>query len=281
MNEQEIQQPPHHQIITNRFIAACDADERVIAAFIGGSYAMGTTDEYSDLDFYAIILDEAYEDFIASLGVFMRRLGELLFLEVYNDYGFDLILFIFSDGTEGELGLGRESHFTYIHGGPYRVLLDKKGILAGAVFPRYEPTQAEQIETLRRLINWFWHGLLHHFITPMARGQLWSAYGALEDLRLTCVNLARLRQNFSLKAEGYEKVEQVVPVEQLAPLKESLCLMERNAMLQAALTIVRFYQELAPALAQAHGLPYPADLAQVMSGRLEILSNAYLKGETE
>ncbi|HXZ03363.1 MAG TPA: hypothetical protein VEH81_00945, partial [Ktedonobacteraceae bacterium] len=66
-----------------------------------------------------------------------------------------------------------------------------------------------------------------------------------------------------------------------APLKESLCLMERNAMLQAALTIVRFYQELAPALAQAHGLPYPADLAQVMSGRLEILSNAYLKGETE
>ena len=38
----------------------------------------------------------------------------------------------------------------------------------------------------------------------MARGQLWSAYGALEDLRLTCVNMARLRQDFSAKAEGYE-----------------------------------------------------------------------------
>ena len=45
----------------------------------------------------------------------------------------------------------------------------------------------------------------------MARGQLWSAYGALEDLRLTCVNLARLRQNFSAKAEGYEKVDQALP----------------------------------------------------------------------
>ncbi len=110
----------------------------------------------------------------------------------------------------------------------------------------------------------------------MARGQLWSAYGALEDMRLTCVNMARLRQNFSAKAEGYEKVEKTLPVEQLAPLQVSFCLMERDSMLQAALTIVRFYQQLAPPLAQAHGIPYPADLARVMSGRLELLSNAHL-----
>ena len=205
----------------------------------------------------------------------MRRLGEPLFLEVYNDYGFDLVLFIFANGTEGELGLGRESHFTHIHGGPHKILLDKKGILAGAVFPSHEPTQAEQIETVRRLINWFWHDLIHHFITPIARGHLWSAYGALEDLRLTCVNMARLRQNFSKEAEGYEKVEQAVPVEQLAALQATFCPMERDAMLQAALTIVDFYQELAPPLAQAHGLPYPADLARVMSGRLELLCNAH------
>jgi hypothetical protein len=155
-------------------------------------------------------------------------------------------------------------------------LLDKNGILAGIVFSWDQPTQAEQMETLRSLISWFWHDLSHHFITPMARGQLWSAYGALEDMRLTCVNMARLRQNFSARAEGYEKVEQTLPVEQLAPLKASICLMERDAMLQAALTIVHIYQEMAPQLAQAHGIPYPADLARVMSGRLELLSNTYL-----
>src|SRR6266700_2052245 len=106
----------------------------------------------------------------------------------------------------------------------------------------------------------------------------WSAYGALEDLRLTCVNMARLRQNFSAKAEGYEKVEQTLPVEQLAPLQASICLMERDAMLQAALTIVRFYQELAHSLAQAHGIPYPADLARVMCDRLEQLCNEVRRG---
>ena len=276
MDMQELQMPHHYQVIMNHFMEACQADERVVAAFIGGSYARGKTDAYSDLDLYLITSDETYVDFTTSIEVFMRRLGEPLFLEVYNDYGFDLVLFIFANGTEGELGLGRESHFTHIHGGLYKVLLDKKGILAGAVFPSHEPTQAEQIETLRRLINWFWHDLSHHFITPMARGQLWSAFGALEDMRLTCVNLARMRQNFSKEVESYEKVEQAVPLKQLVPLQTSFCPMERGAMLQAALTIVRFYQELAPSLAQAHSIPYPADLARVVSDRLEILRNTYL-----
>ena len=271
MDSQELQQPQNHQVIMNRFVAAGLADERVVAAFLGGSYAKGTADVYSDLDFGLITTDEAYDDFTASREAFLRRLGEPVFLEDYHGGGADFVFFIFSDGTEGELGLGRESHFTHIHVGPYRVLFDKKGILAGAVFSWHEPAQAEQIETLRRLINWFWHDLSHHFITPMARGQLWSAYGALEELRLTCVNLARLRQNFQDTAEGYEKVEQALSVEQLAPLQATFCPMERGAMLQAALVIVRFYQELAPPLARAHGISYPADLARVMVDRLDRL----------
>src|SRR5947209_7879217 len=113
--------------------------------------------------------------------------------------------------------LGRESQFTHIHVGPYKVLLDTKGILSGAVFPSPEVAQTEQIETLRISISWFWHDLCHHFITPLARGQIWSAYGGLQDLRLTCVNLARLKKNFSAAPEGYQKVEQVLMVEQLAP----------------------------------------------------------------
>jgi hypothetical protein len=276
MDAQEIQLPQHHQIVLNRFVAACQADERVVAAFLGGSYAKGTADAYSDLDLGLIIADEAYGDFLAGREAFIRRLGEPIFLQDGQWGGTDLALFIFSDGTEGELAVGSESRFTHIHVGPYKVLLDKTSCLSGAVFSGYEPSQAEQVETLRGLIDWFWHNLLHHFITSIVRGQLWSAYGALEDLRLTCVNLARLRENFKAEAEGYEKVEQALPVEQLAPLQATFCPMERAAMLQAALVIVRFYQELAPSLAQAHGLPYPTDLARVMSERLEQLGNAHL-----
>jgi hypothetical protein len=163
-----------------------------------------------------------------------------------------------------------------MHGGPYRVLLDKKRLLAGAVFPWHEPAQAEQVEILRRLVCWFWHDL-SHFTTAMGRGQLWWAYGQIEVLRLHCVNLARLQQNFSKGVDGYEKVEQALPGEQLAPLQATCCPLEYGAMLQAALGIVRFYRERAPHRARIHGIAYPVALERVMYGRLEKLCDAYVR----
>jgi Streptomycin adenylyltransferase len=269
MDSQELELPQNHQAFINRFVAACQADARVVAAFLGGSYAQGTADAYSDLDLCLITTDAAYEDFFARREDFLRLLGAPVFLE---DFGLpNIAFFIFPDGTEGELWFGGENHLDHIHSGPYRILLDKKGILEGAVFPESEPDQAEQIETLRRLVAWFWHDL-SHFTTAIGRGQLWWAHGQLEALRGYCVNLARLRQNFSdadVGAEGYFKVEQALPGAQLSPLHATYCPLEQEAMLQAALVIVGFYQELALPLARTHGIPYPADLERVMFGRLE------------
>jgi hypothetical protein len=111
----------------------------------------------------------------------------------------------------------------------------------------------------------------------MGRGQLWWAYGQLEALRRYCVNLVRLRHNFSVAADGYEKVEQAIPGEHLSSLQATCCPLEPGAMLQAALVIVHFYQELAPLLARTHGITYPADLERVMSNRLEKLCDARLR----
>jgi predicted nucleotidyltransferase len=267
-------QPPHHQVVINRFVAACQADARVVAATLYGSYARDAADAYSDLDLGLITTDAAYEDFVAGREAFIRLLGEPLLLEDFDLL--HLVFCIFADGTEVELALGRESQFHHHPGGPYRVLLDKKNLLAGAVFPRYHPAPAEQIETLRRLIFWFWHDL-SHFIAAMGRGQLWWAYGQLEALRRACVNLARLRHDFSGEVDGYDKVEQALPVEHFAALQVICCPLEPGAMLQAALVIVGFYQELAPLLARTHGIAYPAALARVMSNRLEQLCEARLQ----
>ena len=110
----------------------------------------------------------------------------------------------------------------------------------------------------------------HHPLV-LARGQLWSAYGGLQDLRLACVNLARLTENFSAAPEGYEKVEQTLTGKQLVPLEATCCPLEQSAMLHAALVIVRFYLELTIPLARKYGIAYPTDLEQVMYGRLEQL----------
>ena len=46
---QAIEQNRH--AVIHRFVVACQADERVEAAFLGGSYARDATDAYSDIDF--------------------------------------------------------------------------------------------------------------------------------------------------------------------------------------------------------------------------------------
>ena len=273
MDSHKMHLPDNHQDVVDRFIVACQTDKRIVAAFLGGSYANGAADKFSDLDLYCITTDEAYEDFLAECKVFIRLLGEPLFLEDFGaTHGY---FFIFSNGSEGEFWFGRESKFKDIHGGPYRVLLDKKEILVGEVFPKHMADQAAQIETLRQQIDWFWHEL-SHFIKAMGRRQLWSAYGQLEVMRQICVNLARLRYNFSdanVGEEPYFKVEQALPIEQLSPLQTSFCSLEYEAMLQAALVICRFYQDAAANLANVHSITYQVDLERMMISQLEELGN--------
>jgi predicted nucleotidyltransferase len=259
---------PQHQLVMQRFVAACQADARIVSAFLGGSYASGTADAYSDLDLGLITTDTAYDNFVAQRESFMRLLGDLVFLEDFDLP--NIVFFILQDGTEGELALGREGQFLHMHSGPYRILVDKTGILANIVFAGNEPSPAEQREMARRLVFWFWHDL-SHFTTAVARGQLWWANGQLEDLRRVCVNLARLKQNAAHRADGYEKVEQALPMEQLSPLQASFVPLEPGAMLQAALVIVRFYEELASVVAGIHGIAYPSDLARVTYARLKKL----------
>ena len=271
MNAQELQLSGRHQVVLDHFVVTCQEDTQIVGAILSGSHARGKADAYSDLDLGLILADGAYNDFFARREAFVRHLGKTIFLQDYHGNDTDLVFFILADGIEGEIALGRESHFTHILMSPHKVLLDKTGCLDRVVFTGYQPTQDEQIKTLQGLITWFWHDLLHHFLTPIVRNHLWSAYGGLEDLRRICVDLARLKESFQKGADGYEKVEQALSIEQLAPLQPTFCLMEREAMLQAALIIVRFYQQLAPSLAQTHDIAYPAELGEILFKRLERL----------
>lgn len=272
MGLQGIQLLPNHQAFVNRFVNACEADDRILAAFLGGSNAKGYADQYSDIDVCVITTDESSEDFYNQRESFLQSLGELVFLE---DFGIPNIAFcIFADGTEGEVNFGSENCLDQIHSGTFRILIDKKNILADAVFPEPEPDPSHQIEELRRNIHGFWHEM-SHFITAMGRGKLWWARGQVEALRSICVNLARLQNDFSdtgVGEEPYFKIEYAIDVEKLSPLETTFCPMKKDAMLQSVRIIVQFYMEMALSLSATYGIPYPHALERVMLERLEKLS---------
>ena len=272
MNLEGIRLRPNQLAFVNRFVDACKTDERVVAAFLGGSNAKGRADQFSDIDLCVITTDNARQDFYNQREAFLRSFGELVFFE---DFGIpNIAYFIFADGTEGELNFGSEGHLDQIHSGPFRTLLDKKNVLAEAVFSEEVADPARQLEELRHNIDWFWHEM-SHFVTAIGRGKLWWARGQLEALRAKCVNLARLQNNFvdmGVGDEPYFKIENEINVEKLAPLETTFCLMEKAAMLESAWLIVRFYQTRVADLCQTHEIPYPHSLETVMLERLERLS---------
>ena len=274
MDLQGIQLRPNHQAFVNRFVDACRADDRVVAAFLGGSHVKGYADAHSDVDLCVITTDQSFEEFCSQREAFLRSLGEMVFHEDFDIP--DISLYIYADDTEGELNCGQEGRLDRIHSGPFRILVDKKKILADATFPPFKPSPPERIEKLRDHIYIFWHEL-SHFITAMGRDQLWWARGQLDSLRAICVNLARLKHDFldpDFGEEAYFKIETVMPVEQLSTLRETFCLMEKTAMLKAGHMIVQFYREITPALAQLHGIDYPYRLERVIMDRLQRLEEA-------
>jgi predicted nucleotidyltransferase len=265
---------PNHQAVLDKFVKACQSDDRTVAALLVGSYVKGKADEHSDLDLYVITRDEAYDDFVSRRESFVRLLGEPLFMEDFDLPG--IVFLIFPNGSEVEISYVRESQVNYVVNEPFKVLLDKKNITVGIMPREREVDRDGQRGKLRRLIYWFWHEL-SHFTIAMGRGQLWWAHGQLGALRLYCMNLARLRNKFvdaDVGEEGYFKIDNALPPEQLSSLQSTFPPLEQVAMLQAALVIVDFYKELAPPLAQAHGIPYPDALEKVMVDRLQNLSRS-------
>jgi hypothetical protein len=253
---------PQKRVIES-FADACEHDVRIAAAFVGGSFATGTADAFSDVDLYAIVRLDAYDALLAEPREFFERFGQPVFLEHFDGFEFDMFVFILDDGVQGELGIARPGRFLHIHGGPFRVLVDKEGLLEGVTFPRQRPTEEQQLETLRETLHWFWRDVSLCGVA-MARRRLWTAAGCLASMRRRCVDLARLEADFGAWANGYEKLEEAIKREVLADLERSFPVFEGGAMAGAVDCLIAFYRRVAPELARKHGVDYPLSLEEAV-----------------
>jgi len=260
--------------LIDRFTAACRDDRRVVAAFLGGSLAAGTADDFSDLDLYLITPDADYQDFFGDRQQFMQRLGDPVFCEDFSEFGFDMVLFIYGEGPYGELALAPASNSHHIHGGPYKVLIDKTQMLQSVTFPYYFPPDEEKRRTLRHLIYWFWRDLLLCG-KYLARGRVWTAAAYLEDLRRKVVKLAQMHADWQYGGGGYDRVELVLPVSWRARAAETFVALEAGQIAEAARVLTALYLEVAPALARTHGLDYPEALQRTVQASVrELLEGA-------
>ncbi len=260
---------PYHQAFITRFTTACHTDTRIAAAFVGGSRGAGTADEHADSDLYLVLHDATYDTFFAERHRFMAQLGTPVLLEDFDGFGFDMLLFIYADGVEGELVLARVSGFEHIPSGPFQTLLDRDGILPHEAFPPIkQPTQEEQREHVRWSVYWFWRDL-SQFSRYFARGQLWSAYAHLDMARHTCLGLVRALHTLQPALGSYHKIELAVPGADLAPFQDTFCRIERDAMEAAMRSLLDIYLHVAPVVAAKHDITYPTKLEHTVRQRLD------------
>jgi hypothetical protein len=178
---------------------------------------------------------------------------------------------IYADGASLEFILAAEGALSI--DGPYRVLLDRTGVVDRALVRQSRPPDLEPArEVVRRLIVWFWHDV-EHIVTALGRRQTWWAYGQLDELRRVCLDLARLADGAEIATgESYWKIDEAIAAGHLERLEDSVAPLQAGPILDATLALVQSYRELAQGLATVHGIAYPAELDRLVSVELEQLA---------
>ncbi len=262
--------PDEVRCAVEAFRRAAVDDSRVVAAFIGGSYATDAWDEYSDLDLYLIADDARYAEVVADRLSFLEVMGTIVLAEDFDGFGFDMVVFMLANGVEGELGFAHRSEFTHIHGGSYGVLEDPEGLLDGVTFPLQGPTPEQRSRTLRRTVAWFWRQL-SLFATAARRGRAWTAYGYLEQARREALDLVWWMDAPASWPGGYEKIEVFPGLERLSAIATTFGGLKPREQRQAAFVLARFMAERGRLACANEGCAYPDLLETAVTEKLRSL----------
>jgi Streptomycin adenylyltransferase len=248
-----------------RLVAATESDGRVATLLLGGSHAAGTADAYSDLDLTLITTDDGFESLHAERFELLRGLGDPIFLEEHDDFGFLLLLFIYADGVCGEMSLAPARAVDDVVGGPNVALFDKGGVRAGQS-DEGGLDAAARTGIVRRSLAWFWY---HRRLLDVmvVRGRLWTAHHYLERCRELCLNLASMRDRPEVWPGGHEKADVLLRKETLERLAPTVVPLEKDTLIDAARAITDLYMEIGPEVAERCGVEFPAKLAASVSSR--------------
>jgi predicted nucleotidyltransferase len=253
--------------VVRSFAAACARDDRIVAAFVGGSVARGTADAHSDLDLCVVTADDRFHDVYDDRGAIVGALGTPLFIEDWAGETPEVFV-ILDDGSELEMFFIREGELLGARVGPIVPLLDRRDLLVGVDLPIARPERDDLASAARDLLAWFWHDT-GHLVTAAARGHRWWAYGQVEALRGHCVNVVRLEAGQPSEPEPYWKLDADLSTDVLEELRPTIVSVELSELANAGRALVAFFGVHGRAVAAMYDLDYPSQLEELIVTRLD------------
>jgi predicted nucleotidyltransferase len=247
---------PKHRELLERAFARFQDDIRVVGLAIGGSFARGGTDFYSDIDLYVVVRDGALEEVFAERNSTAEAVGSPLFaFDVDPVLGGSTDHIVLYDGpVKFDFMYLRESDLEPHPRWEGCVVLKDMDGRVGAVVARSEglsPPRASA-EDISELNQKFWT-LCWYAFGKIERGELWEALDGLHSIRsLALVPL--LDWTAERPHEGYRRLERKTNQEQASRLLATVAPMRARALHAALRAEVELFRELRAAVLDRYGL---------------------------
>jgi len=238
----------------SKCISLLQTDHRIEGAYVVGSMADGTADEYSDIDLYVVVKEEHYAEVYGERFEFAKHIGDVLSTFEVEWPNCQMLGTIYRNYVEIDIcytKLGQAEVFS----DRYKVVLDKSGRVRNALivreYPRDPKTELES-QTEFALYN------VLHAINMLHRGEYWFSIRQIEILRKRIVALIELLLNKEI-GEEYRKLESVFPPKAESRLRKGLCLYRKNNIKESIVILTQLFSEIGKQLATKLEVNFPSE----------------------
>jgi len=220
-----------------------EQDPSVVGLAVAGSWLSGELDEYSDLDLILVTQQKISSDKAAMVG-FASRLGALVSAFTGEHVGENrLLICLYRDPLlHVDIKFLTSEEFHSRVEDPF-ILFERDGILSKAIASTPAVFPLPDFQWIEDRF-WTW---VHYTLLKIGRGEYMEAHDFLAYLRMMVLGPLIHIKNKNLP-RGVRKVETSIAPRDLAALRNTLGLCDRNSLLLALSKSVELYRDLRSAL---------------------------------
>ncbi len=238
----------------SRCVSLLQADPRVEGAYVVGSMADETEDEYSDVDIYLVVKEKHYAEVYGERLKFAESIGDVLSTFEVEWPNCQMLGVIYRNCVEMDLCYTRLRQ-AEVFSDRYKVILDKYGRIQEALIRREYPKNPAA--ELKKQTEFALYNLLHA-VNMFHRGEYWSSISQIETLRKRTVSLIELLLNKEI-GEEYRNLESLFPQKIEKRLRRTLCLYRKDDIKKSIQLLTQLFCEIGEELAIKLGVEFPSE----------------------
>jgi len=251
---------PHHKRRLEAICRAAMDDPQILAMFIGGSFASGEADEYSDLDLQLIVEDGAIDRLVPKLRPLADQAGRVVAAFSAEHVGLpNMLIVLYEDLVHVDLQPVQFSDVGSRNAGlSTHVLWERDPSISSVLGAKHEADPAGELAWFEdRIWTWSWY-----VQTKILRGELYEALSSLQYLRDNVLFRLLAMHRDELPSAARRAESRVGPWEER--FAATVATLDQHSTMEALKSSIELYVDLVGPLQGKYGVR-PADEARAVS----------------